>query len=212
MNSFKLNNYLLQDCEYIEESEPRFLIKKGNENVIRWEWDVYNYLIENTKLIHYRLLDKINNKMLIYRIDYKKISLNDFLNKHRKSKYNVIILNELFSFINTFYASNFIHGNLHLYNIYVDEFSFFRNFRFYVIDFTNSYLLSEEANNSGHYFKKCFCLKITSNNFKELAKYIDFISIYTSLKNKFRGNSNKITELKELFLYYTNPDIFNKFS
>jgi hypothetical protein len=64
------------------------------------------------------------------------IPLKVFLSKNIKM-YSCII-NELISFIRTFKKIGFVHGNLHISNIYVDTSSQF--YKFYIIDFANSYI------------------------------------------------------------------------
>ena len=145
-----------------------------NENMFDWEVKVYLYLIDKNIVS----LASSGKQKLIYSTNDKKPLFNILKNDDKNAKN---ILNNLFSFINKFKKIDFIHGNLHLYNIFVDTENMFT-----LIDFSYS----------------CFKGKCTNlfhgkyDNFNK--NLIDLYTLYIELKEFYTDNNKMLLYLENL--------------
>lgn len=195
-NIFK-QDIIDSECKFLNKNNFRkyFYNKDNNNNIIKYyknQYDLECELVVYTYLLNKRISNpicQVKHKRLSY-ITNDKISLYTYLTNQDKSKVNIpLVLNELFSFVNTFKKYNFLHGNLHLHNIFIDP----KNKKFSVIDLTNAFIL--ESSND----------KIIM----EFFEYWDFFSLYKSLKNQ---KCIKYNDLENTILNYINFNVFKKFT
>jgi len=132
----KYNGYFLQNSFY----------EKHCNNIVKYYTDDDNFACEI--ILHQYLSNKritldfdidLENRTLHYIIN-NKISLYNYLQKCKNYTMLRVLLNELFSFVNTFKKHNFFHGNLHIGNIFINA----NTFVLYTIDFTQSHLLQKQ--------------------------------------------------------------------
>lgn len=200
-NLFK-SKQIDQECRYINEKclQECVCIKKNN-NIVKeffnnelfhWECKIYLTLCEKgfTPLA----------STIYYTIIYYTKDMMSLRSKLMDKNCNIKeILNEVFNFVNLFYKNGFIHGNLHIDNIFIDK-----NGCFYVIDLTNSYLI--KSSNRPKYKRRSFIDNINDVENKIHIKYIDFFTLYISLKS-FLTNIKYIKYLDNLINNYIKQDI-----
>ena len=207
MNSLFKSKQIDQECRYINEKclQECVCIKTKDNNITKdflnnelfyWECNIYLALCEKGFV---PLASTIYPTMMIY---YTKdmISLRSkLIDKNCNIKE---ILNEVFNFANLFYKNNFIHGNLHIDNIFIDKCG-----SFYIIDFTNSYLIKSSFNKP-KYKRRSFINSIDSiDNIEKIhVKYIDFFTLYISLKS-FLTSIKYIRYIDNLINNYIKEDI-----
>jgi RIO-like serine/threonine protein kinase len=152
-------------------------------DLFKWEIDVYLYLVDKNIVP----LSSTDNQKIIYHTN-KLQSLFTVLKNTCKNKTNIkCILNELFSFVNKFKKIHFVHGNLNLYNIFIDE-----NGMFSVIDFSNSSFKNKKIGGGD---EKCDL-------------YLLYIELYNFYNGNYSndgnyGNDKIIIYLKELFSQFS---------
>ena len=195
-NIFK-QDIIDSECKFLNKNNFKkcFYNKDTNNNIIKYyknQFDLECELVVYTYLLNKKISNpiyQVKHKHLSY-ITNDKVSLYTYLTNKEKFKVNIpFVLNELFSFVNTFKKYNFLHGNLHLHNIFIDP----QNKKFSVIDLTNAFILESSSD------------KIIM----EFFEYWDFFSLYKSLKNQlFIKNS----ELENTILNYINFNVFKKFT
>lgn len=173
----KYNGSLLQNSFY--EMENSNIIKYyRNDDEFSCELILHQYLSNKNITLDFDI--DLQNKTLCYNIT-NEISIHDYLESCNNYPTIIILLNELFGFINTFKKYHLLHGNLHIHNIYINP----TTLVMYAIDFTNSklYLKSEPI---------------------ELV-YHDFYTIYHSLNTYFTKKSDhkSLEYMKSLLLNYT---------
>jgi RIO-like serine/threonine protein kinase len=145
-----------------------------NENMFNWEVKVYLYLIDKNIVS----LASSEKQKIIYSTN-DKIPLFTILKNDDKNAKN--ILNNLFSFINKFKKIDFIHGNLHLYNIFVDKENMFT-----LIDFSYSSF-------------KGICTNLFHEKYNNFDKnLIDFYTLYIELKEFYIKDTKMLVYLENL--------------
>ena len=205
---FFLNKYCLQKC-YCE--------KDSNNNITKYfiDRDVYDWEIEvYMKLSNKKIAPEIKieqNKYLTY-IVLDKISIYNYLLKNKT--YTKFVLNELYSYVKKFNKNNFLHGNLHLHNIFIDPDKFLSKGRFYIIDFSNSYIF--ETNRKGvtscpRYSRTSFIGEYDKKTSNEFYIYWDFFTLYISLKMFLKNDFENLVYLENLIQNYMSEDIIKRF-
>lgn len=121
--------------------------EKASTSIVKYYQDENNFATEI--ILHQYLSNKkittdfkfnLENKQLSYILD-DKISLYNYLETCNESDGLLrVLLNELFAFVNKFKKYNFVHGNLHIANIFVNP----KTLKLYTIDFTHSCFLSKQ--------------------------------------------------------------------
>jgi RIO-like serine/threonine protein kinase len=145
-----------------------------NENMFNWEVKVYLYLIDKNIVS----LASSEKQKIIYSTN-DKTPLFDILKNDDKNSKNT--LNNLFSFINKFKKIDFIHGNLHLYNIFVDKENMFT-----LIDFSYSSF-------------KGICTNLFHEKYNNFDKnLIDFYTLYIELKEFYIKDTKMLVYLENL--------------
>ena len=175
------------------------------KSVFEWEILVYLYIIDNRIALQTSIVaDKI-----IYDTS-DKVSLYTFLNKYNP---NIkLLLNELFGFVCKFRTFNFLHGNLHIHNIFVNPQMFIRRGKFYIIDFGNSFILDKKINTFPNYNRSSFIGESDKKISSMFFEFWDFFTLFISLKIFFKNNLDTIVYLETLIKNYIPMDILLRFS
>ena len=119
------------------------------------------------------------------------------------------VLNEIFSFVSKFNKYNFLHGNLHIHNIFVNPDTFLNKGRFYAIDFSNSYIYKQNVNCQE--YKRISFIGEYDNKDALFLTYWDYFTLYISLKMYFKNNTQTLMYLENLILTYINPEMLYHF-
>lgn len=155
-----------------------------NSHILDWEFNVYLTFIQKNI---FPLANSTQRHIIYYTNNL--VSLRTFLIKYNINMTH--LLHELFSFINHFKTFGFIHGNLHLDNIFIYPKSESGRLEFYVIDYTNSYISSLNNENMWSFplYKRTSFLgdHYISHDLQKFANW-DFITLYVSLKILFTNN------------------------
>lgn len=194
IDCINLERMSFQKCIYDKDPDKK-IIKyfSNNTQALEWESIVYLYLLDKN------ITAPVTIKNTHIEYDTRnKISLYEYLTS---KKYNTkLVLNELFGFISTFREYNYLHGNLHIYNIFLNK----QTLKFCIIDFSNSFLIDKII--IPKYQRTSYLgemdMKITSTFFE----YWDFFTLYISLKNI-------ITDcyLENLIRYYVKQEVLQRF-
>lgn len=196
----KLN---FQRC-YYDKCDRKNIVKRcSNIDVLEWESIVYLYLVDKriAPLMSFR------SDSLYYETS-DKISLYEYIrgnNPHIK-----FLLNELFGFVSKFRDYHFLHGNLHVHNVFINPNTFIRKGHFYVIDYSNSFLL-DKSSQSPTYQRSSFIGELDKKITSIFFQYWDFFTLYTSLKLLLKSNLANIAYLDSLIENYVNKEILNRF-
>lgn len=161
----------------------------NNNNIVKYYKDENNFATEI--ILHQYLSNKkitidfkfnLQNKQLIYILD-DKISLYNYLETCNDYSMLRVLSNELFAFVTKFKKYNFVHGNVHIANIFVNP----KTLKLYIIDFTHSRFLQKKGQNS--------------------SVQQDLNSLYKSLKKYFtqKRDNKSLLYLNSLFLNYFTP-------
>lgn len=230
MNVFKSLSTFDKDCYFLNSKCNRecYCDRDKDNNIRRICFDktIFNY----ETFIYLSLLKRnaditsmisFNKNDLVY-ITKDYISLRIFLLNN--PNHISLIINEVFAFVNTFKKYNFIHGNLHIDNIFVD---INNNYKFHIIDLCNSYYNTTSDDETNCSFKRTSFIDmkndgdsdgLNSKNEKEHSFTVsfkeknlihwDFLSLFISLKLFFDKCKCKIKKRDE-FINYTKSTITN---
>lgn len=164
LKKVNLNDICLELSFYILNDKNNLIKYFIHDDVLEWEYRIYLNILELSVLASY------DNHRLIYHISDKIPVCKCILDTQN---YNTkLLLNELFSFVNSFKEFNFTHGNLHINNIFMDK------NKFYIIDFSSSYInkRSLNFNRIANYKRESF-LRENDEKFKN--KYLNYWDHYT---------------------------------
>ena len=194
--------YIDIDCKYInEKSLDKCVYEKDNNNniiktsfdtcIFKYEMDIYKYLIKRNVIP--KTLFR-NNKMIYNTSEMKSLRAILLLNKNKKNT-----INETFSFINTFMNYYYVHGNLHIDNVFVDK-----EGDMYVIDYGCSYLLNKKTSS----YKRRSYISVDSefNLCEDALRYWDMFTMYISLSMYFEEEKVYKRYVKETVLNWIPRD------
>jgi hypothetical protein len=190
---YLLNFQCKQDCYCDKDKNNNIRRIFFDKNIFSHESNVYlNLLTKNANIT--TNISIINNHELYYDTS-NYINLRLYLTKHHKNL--DLLINELFSFVNSFKKYNFIHGNLHIDNILLDITSNKKDNiinNFYIIDLSNSYFIENKKINKCAYKRTSFLEEYDLKS--SILKYWDFLSLYTSLKLFFENHKTLINSIE----------------
>jgi hypothetical protein len=186
------------ECKNIaKKSTQMIIIKKDIENnickhfvsdeVLNWELKVYQTLKK------YNITPKLDiTKSIGLQVTYNTNHLTSLRNYIKKQKINYsLFFNELFSFINSFKTFKFVHGNLHIDNVFVSQCKY-SGIKYYIIDYSNAFLFNTKI--APKYKRSSY---IGEYNYKILTYnliYWDFFTMYISL-HEVIGNNDLIKDI-----------------
>ena len=197
----------LKNCKKFDKIKDynNNLIKLCDEEVLRWEMVVYLYLIDK-KITPF--VD-IKERIITYET-FDKISVYEYLKTYVKKNFCLkYLLNELFGFICKFREYNFLHGNLHIHNIFINKDKFISKGEFYVIDYSNSFLMDKNITNKLPQYQRSSYLQETDLKIQSIFfEYWDFFTLYISLLPHLK---DKDRYLNDLIKTYIKEDVLNRF-
>lgn len=233
-NCYYLNLLCNKDCYCQIDNEKNIKRTCFNEQVYNHEINIYLTLLKYKADIC-TMISTERNKDIIY-ITHNLISLRTFLINNKS--HTSLIINETFAFINKFKQYKFVHGNLHIDNIYIN---IKNGYTFHVIDLCNSYInhssieynyntkcdnssnYSNSSNENDNNSKDCFNYKRESfvNTFIFYSEndqknntniyHYDFISLFISLKLFFEKNNPKyMSYIQSIVCNYITRHKFNE--
>lgn len=190
-----LNNKCIQACICDRDHENNITKFFNSNEVYQWESNVYvSYIDKNI----FPLVSP-KGKQLTYFVK-DMVSLRTFL---KTGKPNMsYTLNELFSYIRSFRNYKFLHGNLHIDNIFLNPKTFDMRAHFFVIDYANSYVLKRHS--SPNYKRTSFIGEFEDKTRDTNFLYWDFLTLYVSLKCFFKEFPPHLLLLDNLISTYIN--------
>lgn len=192
-----LNNKCLQPCICDRDKEKNIIKFFNSDDVYKWESNVYvSYLDKNI----FPLVTP-KEKQLTY-IVKDMVSLRTYLESGRPNM--SYTLNELFSYIRTFSSYKFLHGNLHIDNIFLSPKTFGKRANFFVIDYANSYVLKRHSCPS--YKRTSFIGEFESKIKHSNIIFWDFVTVYVSLKCYFKDFPQHVLLLENIVSTYVTPE------
>lgn len=209
---FLINCQCNQDC-YCDKFKSNIRRLCFNPDIYNYETYIYLTLLAKNSDIP--CLMSIKDNEIIYHVKDHS-SLRNYIWKNLDNI--TLIMNELFVFINNFKKYNFVHGNLHIDNIFVNNLnSCDTKLEFHCIDFCNSYI---ENNKNCKYKRTSFLREYEIK--KEILYYWDFCSIFISLSlflnnpklkqiNKIQSTNQIINYIKSIIISYIGQERFEKF-
>lgn len=210
----ELSGLCFQDCTFMKNSIGNITKHCNTEDMYNWETIVYLYLLD--KQISPLMNSGYNNEITYNTND--KVSLYTYLkSKSNRRMGNLkIVINELFGFISKFREYHFLHGNLHVHNIFVNPKKFPSSERFYVIDFSNSFLLDEESvvgTNVPNYQRSSYFGEMDKKITSIFFEYWDMFTLYVSLKLVLKDDLHQIHYLETVMRNYIKcEDILQRFT
>ena len=208
-NCYMINFQCKQNC-YCEKTD--YGIRK-----ICFDKDLY--LHETTMYLNL-LLKKANITPLISAIKENEIiySMSDYISLRKclgKQKNIYVLLNEIFCFVNSFQKYNFVHGNLHIDNIFI-KYNDNKIKHIHIIDLSNSYL-TDDSNICSNYKRTSFLEEYESkSDTDENIKYWDFFSLYVSLNLYFKSCNKYKEYVKNIVINYIGhhhfENLLNKYN
>jgi hypothetical protein len=203
LNCDYINNKCIQECKCCIESKNSDNIIRlfDNNELYKWETKIYLKLV-NSEIVPLINTNKESN--IIYILN-EYVSLRRFLKEKENYNNTNLILNELYSFINTFKKYNFVHGNLHIDNIFIKQNMNDKiKYDFKVIDYVNSYIKNERLS----FYRTSFIGEYDVKN-NEFLNYWDFFTIYISLNRFYKNKANILYNLHNIVESYIPINIFN---
>lgn len=207
-----LSKLCFQKCNYVKDYNNN-LIKRCSEEVLRWEMVVYLYLVDKkiTPFVDMKETSFVDIKEGIITYEtFDKISVYEYLKTYVKKNFCLkYLLNELFGFICKFREYNFLHGNLHIHNIFINKDKFISKGEFYVIDYSNSFLMDKSITTKLPQYQRSSYLQETDLKIQSIFfEYWDFFTLYISLLPHLK---DKDRYLNDLIKTYIKEDVLNRF-
>lgn len=168
-------------------------------DVFNWEVEVYLNMLEANIFPYVSTA----GKLLTYSTK-NLVSVRTFLEKQPRINF-AVFLHELYSFVNSFRKHCFLHGNLHVDNIFVHPVKFHTAPRFFVIDYANSFILKKRHSFPVYTrtsFMEEYDVKLNFNAFKDW----DFITLYVSLKQMFYQQLDKLVVIDNVTKSYIKKE------
>ena len=194
----KIKNQVYHNFTFVKNTDGNIVKHIPNKDYYNWECEMYEYLLRHQKTPISLPMTPSKN-CFIYQTN-KVIPLYELLNN---KKIRSLILNELFSFIFNFKYSNFIHGNLHIYNIFYEM----ETKQFYIIDLSNS----------KYYYYTDIKPKYNQHSYSNLLysfpiEYTDLLSIYSSLIVFYKSDNNMVNYILERVSTYVPINIIEPYN
>lgn len=194
----KLKNHTFHDFYFQIDSDKNITKHVPNNNYFNWECEIYKYLLKNQKFPIALPMTPSKN-CFIYQTNKLKPLCELLLLKNRN-----LILNELFSFVFNLRYSNFVHGNLHIYNIFYDT----NSNQFYILNLTDS----NELHSNELYSPKFNQQRYSRLVEKYDISFCDLLTVYSSLKKFFKNDTVTINYLTERINVFIPNDILTEFN
>lgn len=224
-NPFKNINIDLE-CKNINKYSIDCLFEKDDDKNMAKIFK-YKDMYEWELLMYFTMMDRKfipcvtpENLRIIYNTK-EMVSLYTYLEKNKISIMDLkMILNELFGFVKNLMKYKFLHGNLHIHNIFIDPNTFKNNITFYIIDLSNSYKFKnlqnypyvEDTNPLGIHntWRSSFVgEKYIKSNTDINLLYWDLFTIYISLKIYLKNDISTLVYLEHIIKNYIKDTILD---
>ncbi|NBP00265.1 MAG: hypothetical protein EBU90_09105 [Proteobacteria bacterium] len=170
-----------------------------SEDVFNWEVAVYLDMLEANIFPYVSTA----GKLLTYSTK-SLVSVRTFLQQQPRISF-AVFLHELCSFVNSFRKYRFLHGNLHVDNIFVHPTKFHTAPRFFVIDYANSFIL-KKRHSFPIYTRTSFMEEYDVKlNFSAFTDW-DFITLYVSLKQLFFQQGERLSVIDNVIISYIKKE------
>lgn len=188
------NNIHLSDCTV--DDNGNILKRYVEETSFWWESKVYVSLVETDI---FPLMTATSMNMTYYVHEMR--SLRTIL-KEDSGRF-MIILYELFNFVKKLTEMNFLHGNLHIDNIYVriDR----GHYIFKLVDLSNAYVHDMEPESP--FYRSSFLGEFNCKETHEHFSYWDFFTLMTSLKCEYVNDQVKCMAIDKIMSLVIKPSI-----
>jgi hypothetical protein len=206
-----INKYC-NDCIF-EKDENKNIVKCFlNKDIYEWEVMTYLSLMDKSFIPSMEVCD-----LSIVYSTRDMVSLYNYLKKN-KGKNIKMLLNELYGFIKYLMKFNFIHGNLHIHNIFINQKTFNDDPKFYLIDLSNSYKFKniyeypyvEEIhftlNSTRNYWRTSFIGEYANKNDDKNLLYWDLFTLYISLKMYLKNDIGNLIYLENITRNYIKEE------
>lgn len=191
-----------------KDKDNNIYIQFMTHEPFEWEKNIYLHLVDSNLI---PLASSDNKRLTITYNTSDMIPLKAYL-KNLNYKNTIVLIHELYSYVQSFNKSKFVHGNLHIDNILINKYSHINNLTFYVIDFSNSYIFNiSNQNKSPSYTRSSFLKEYKSKIKLQNLMFWDYFTLYISLKMYFVKKTNILNYLDELIFTYLKPNILNNF-
>lgn len=141
----------------------------------------------------------------IQKINYYVENMQTFRNHISKipSKEIPFVINDVFNYILTWQSKSFVHGNLHVDNLFIHK----KKHKFYILDFVNAYHKAVPEPKS--YIRSSFLGEFNMKEQLNLLQYWDIFTFYLSLKSLL---TNKVEIIDKYFFSYIPTSSFQQLS
>jgi hypothetical protein len=189
-----LNNKCIQPCICKKDSTNNIFKVCNSQNVFEWEAHIYLSFLDS------ELFPQVSasNQKIMY-LTSGMVSLRTYLNT--KPKYSSFVLNELFSFVKSFKSHCFLHGNLHIDNVFLFPGTFKSSPRFFVIDYANSYNLND-VTSKPKYKRTSYIGEFENKIRKNHLMVWDYVTMFLSLKIFYKNELRKVLFVEKLVTSY----------
>lgn len=217
-----INNKCMQPCICSRTADNDVVREFMCGKIFKWESFVYLTFLDKHLFPAVSAVTYEGTKRLVYHTG-RMMSLRSFLTKHDCN--TSLILNELFSYTVKFVEKGFVHGNLHIDNIFVEPKGFLTKPKFYTIDYANSFVLNKKRASVPDYNSISFMGHDGIPTRDAYLMYWDIFTLYTSLKIFFKNNMDALTylenqvqlyipsnTLKSMLSYFNYPSSYGVFS
>lgn len=182
-------------CE--KDAEQNICKFYTSDDVFNWEVKVYFTLkkfsiFPELKPGNLQVTYKTNNMM----------SLRNYIQTTQNMNFSHLF-HELFSFINSFKSLQFVHGNLHVDNVFVSN----ECLKFYIIDYANAYIFNTNTKSPKH--KRTSYIGEYDNKLQDFDfVYWDFFTMYVSLRriNSICDNNKVLQNLNDVVKTYIKSE------
>lgn len=191
-----LKRSCFQKCFYETNKKNNIVKYFVTDDVYRWETTVYLFLLHRNIV---PLASIVNVQQICYQTS-DTYTLYEYISRCENIHH---LLNEAFSFVKSFSAFGFVHGNANVFNILVDKTSTLQDLRFLTIDFSNSYIVNEDAD---------YPRSLDHESIRDSVVYWDLFCLYMSLKSlpTFQKSSKESMYLERLITNYVNSSVLTE--
>lgn len=191
------NNVHLSEC--VIDSNGNICKRYIEEGSFWWESTVYLSLVDHDI---FPLMTAGDMKVTYYVEGLLPLRL--FL-KENSDRY-MIILYELFQFVKGLMKLQFIHGNLHIDNIYVGMHKGRYDFR--LVDLSNAYIPDHEPKSP--FYRSSFLGEFDGKDNHAFFRFWDFFTLVTSLRCEYANDSTKTIVINKILSLVVDVSFFDE--
>jgi hypothetical protein len=190
------NNVHLSEC--VIDSNGNISKRYIEEASFWWESKVYVSLVDHDI---FALMTAGDMKMTYFVGGMTPLRV--YLKEH--SDRYMIILYELFQFMNGLMKLQFVHGNMHIDNIYVSLEKGLYNFK--LIDLSNAYIPEQQPGRP--FYRSSFLGEFDAKESHVCFGYWDFFTLVTSLKCEYANDVTKTIVINKILSLFIDTSILD---